>query len=425
MEQLSKQQRLVYDLFNEGDEREIMFLNVRNDEKTNRILYHNDKPFINFITNNFLGFENDKRVKEAAIEGINKYGVFTSVSRTYYSYEHYLELEDKLEKIYGNPVLTINNTSQGHFAYLPSIIGQNDLIILDQFVHKTVQVAAQFLKGGGVQLDVLRHNQMEELEKKIKANQDKYNKIWYFTDSVFSMHGTTAPFKDIEVLLNSYEKFNVYIDDAHGMSWIGENGKGYCFHKIAHHERLFVISALNKGFGATCAAMIFPDQKTKDIVHKIGIPLMFSSPAPHSSITAASKIADIHLSPEIYERQMMLNERIVLFRKKCKEYNIPLFNIFSPTPIGYMILGNADATIQFLERMFKKGFILGGSSYPSVPMKHTGVRVLLSLHQTLQDIENLVMSSAETIKELQNLGIYNQEENLKGFSRAQQATIDL
>ncbi|MDZ7936450.1 MAG: aminotransferase class I/II-fold pyridoxal phosphate-dependent enzyme [Emticicia sp.] len=289
---------------------------------------------LNFATNNFLGFENDPRVKAAAIEGIERYGIFTSVSRTYFSYEHYLELEEKLEKIYGLPVFLANNTSLGHFSYLPLIIGRNDAIITDQFLHASVQVGVQYLKGGGTYSEVIRHNQMNDLEERIKVLSETYDRVWYLADSVYSMHGDVAPLKDIEVLLNAYDKFHVYIDDAHGMSWIGENGKGYCFHQIPKHEKLYAICALNKGFGATSAALVFPNQATKDLVHNCGLPVIFSSPTMHAGVTAASKIADIHLSVEIYERQAMLGERIELFNRRAKEFKSSMLVQFLHTPIG-------------------------------------------------------------------------------------------
>lgn len=409
MNNLPRESEYVNDLFGEAKRRGLMFLESPKDETTNSVIHFKGKHLTNFMTNSYLALENDLRVKKAAIEGIEKYGVFSSVSRTYISFDHYLELEDKLEKIYGLPTFVVNNVSLGHFAYLPLIIGQNDAIITDQFVHKSVKIAVQYLNGGGVYSEVLRHNQMNELESKIKALSEKYDKVWYLTDSVFSMQGDVAPFADLKVLLDTYDKFNLYVDDAHGMSWIGENGKGYCLHQLPRHDKMYVITSLNKGFGATNAAMIFPNQKTKDLVHTLGLPIIFSSPTMHAGITAASALADIHLSLEIYERQVMLNERIQFFKQKINELQIPMLYPNAQTPIGFIVLGNVDAMAQFGEIMQHKGFIMSIASFPSVPLKHSGFRVSISLHQSMQDIANLVDSAAETMFELEKTGVFNRE----------------
>ena len=409
MEQLPRDLQYTNDLFNEAKERGLMFLDSLKDETSNNFIQHKGKQLTNFLTNSYLALENDIRVKKAAIEGIERYGVFTSVSRTYVSFNHFIELEEKLERIFGLPTFLINNVSQGHFAYLPLIIGQNDIVITDQFVHKTVNIAVQYLNGAGIHSEVLRHNQMGDLEKRIKVLSETYDKVWYLTDSVFSMQGDVAPFADLKVLLDSYDKFNLYVDDAHGMSWMGENGKGYCLHQIPRHDKMYVITSLNKGFGATNAAMIFPNQKTKNLIHSLGLPVIFSSPTMHAGITAASAIADIHLSEEIYERQAMLNERIKFFKQKVQDLEIPMLNVKSHTPIGFMVLGSVEAMAQFGEKMQDKGFIMSIASFPSVPLKHSGFRVTLSLHQSMKDIENLLDNAAECMFDLEKSGVFNRE----------------
>ncbi len=409
MEHLSKDLQFVNDLFGYAQDKGLALLKSPKDETTNNIIHYQGKRLTNFLTNSYLALENDPRVKKAAIEGIERYGLFTSVSRTYLSFDHFLAFEEKLEKIYGLPTFVINNVSQGHFAYLPLIIGQNDAIITDQFVHRSVNMAVQYLNGGGIHSEVVRHSVMDDLERRITVLSERYDKVWYLTDSVFSMQGDVAPFADLEVLLNRYEKFNIYVDDAHGMSWMGENGKGVTFHNIPRHDKMYVITSLNKGFGGTNAAMIFPNQQTKDLVHRLGLPVIFSSPTMHAGITAASAIADIHLSIEIYERQMMLNERIKLFKQRVQELDIPLMNPNAHSPIGFIVLGNVEATVQFGEKMQTRGFIMSIASAPSVPLKHSGYRVTLSLHQSMKDIENLCDNAAECMIELEKSGVFNRE----------------
>ncbi|CAH0994878.1 8-amino-7-oxononanoate synthase [Emticicia aquatica] len=418
MKHLSKQLQFVNDVYNHATDIGIIRLKARKDEESNRVIHINDNPLVNFATNNFLGFENDPRVKEAAIEGINRYGLFTSVSRTYFSYEHYLELEEKLEKIFDLPVFLANNTSQGHFSYLPLIIGKNDAIITDQFLHASVQVVVQYLKGGGVYNEMIRHNQMDALEARIKVLSESYDRIWYFADSVYSMHGDMAPMKDIESLLNTYDKFHAYIDDAHGMSWIGKNGKGFCLHHLPKHEKLYAICSLNKGFGATSAALVFPNQQVKDLVHNCGFPVIFSSPTMHAGVTAASKIADIHLSVEIYEKQIMLGERIEYFNRRAKELNLPLAN-FLHTPIFYLGLGSLEEVFRFSKHLQSKGFIMSVASAPSVPLNQSGLRFILGLHQTIQDIENLVCTVAQFMEDLEKSGQFNREIVLKAFRKGE------
>ncbi|MFD2523148.1 aminotransferase class I/II-fold pyridoxal phosphate-dependent enzyme [Emticicia soli] len=414
MKDLSKQMLYVNDVFSNARDLGLIQVKAHQDEESSRKISIDGKSYISFMSNNYLAFENDERVKEAAIEGIRKYGMQTSISRMYMSFDHYLELEDKLEKIFGLPTFLASSTTLGHFAYLPVIIGRNDAVILDQFVHESVQLAVNTLKADGYHVEMIKHSQMEMLERRIKALSEKYDNVWYMADSVYSMHGDVAPMKDIEMLMNKYDKFKTYIDDAHGMSWIGEHGKGFALHNIPRHEKMYVITSLNKGFGAFSSALIFPNKLTKQTVYNCGGALRFSAPTLHAGITAASCIADIHLTDEIYERQMRLNELITVFKQKAIDLKLPIIN-YAHTPQFFMGLGSVELLIRFSQFLMSKDFLLSPSTVPAVPVKHSGFRISLSLYQTVEDVKNLCDLLAEYIEVLEKEGSFNKEQVLKGF----------
>ncbi|MDE5033726.1 aminotransferase class I/II-fold pyridoxal phosphate-dependent enzyme, partial [Francisella tularensis subsp. holarctica] len=67
------------------------------------------------------------------------------------------------------------------------------------------------------------------------------NKIQFIMmDSVGSM-GKIYPVKEIVELVNTYNGY-VYFDDAHGMSIIGKNGRGYVLKELDSrlHDRVFI-----------------------------------------------------------------------------------------------------------------------------------------------------------------------------------------
>jgi 7-keto-8-aminopelargonate synthetase-like enzyme len=68
---------------------------------------------------------------------------------------------------------------------------------------------------------------MDLLEDKITELSKTYQKIWYKADGVYSMFSDVTLVKELYELMDRYEQFNIYVDDAHGMSWAGENRRGY------------------------------------------------------------------------------------------------------------------------------------------------------------------------------------------------------
>jgi hypothetical protein len=65
------------------------------------------------------------------------------------------------------------------------------------------------------------------------------------------------------------------------------------------------------------------------------------------------------------------------------------------------------------------------ASFPSVPLKHSGFRVSISLHQTIQDINNLVESAAETMFELEKTGVFNREFAFRNIWQTERKQVNL
>ena len=179
----------------------------------------NKKEVTNFGSCSYLGLEYNEQLKEGVVDAVTRFGTQFSSSRTYLSIGLYQELESELATIFEKPVIVSASTTLGHLATLPVIVGANDAIVLDMQVHSSIQMTTKLLKAQKIATYVIRHNCMESLERKIQDLNNKYDKIWYLADGVYSMYGDFAPFDELELLLNKYKKFHLYIDDAHGASW--------------------------------------------------------------------------------------------------------------------------------------------------------------------------------------------------------------
>ncbi len=91
-----------------------------------------------------------------------------------------------------------------------------------------------------------------------------------------SMFGDVAPVQKLYDLIDRYEQFNVYVDDAHGMSWAGENGRGYFLSQVSYfHDKLCLITSFCKGFGTNGATMVFANEAQKSMIKYIGSTLIF------------------------------------------------------------------------------------------------------------------------------------------------------
>jgi 7-keto-8-aminopelargonate synthetase-like enzyme len=379
------------------------------------------REYVNFTLCDYLAFSHDERIKEGAIKALEKHGFYASISRTYIKLDLYEEAEEYLSKVFEKPAIIFPRASLAHIGVLPVITDTNDAILIDHQVHTSIRLASDLLKSYGNYVEVIRHNRIDILEDKIKELSKKYSKVWYLTDGVFSMYGDVLPTHDLQSLLNKYEQFYLYIDDAHGLSWDGKNGKGFTLENLPLHSKMVVSASLCKGIGAEGGVTVCYDEDVKKKLVTCAAPLIFTSPISPASLGAIIESCKIHLSEEIYEKQAGLKERIILFKKTASEINIPLVDS-SDTPIFFIASGMIDMSNELCKRLMDRGFYTNVSHYPAVPMNCSGIRVLISLYQSKEDLVQLLNAIKEEYDKILIKRNININEVLKHYKIQKQET---
>jgi 7-keto-8-aminopelargonate synthetase-like enzyme len=364
-----------------------------------RLISVQKKDLINFGSCSYLGLELDESVKQAAIDAILKYGVHFSSSKIYASLCLYENLEDLLEQIFGSPVLVSSTTTLGHMSYLPNIINREDAVILDHQAHASVQNTSMLLKANGIHIEKIRHSNLEMLDYRISKLKYKYNKIWYLLDGVYSMYGDFAPAKALATLLEQHEQLHFYVDDAHGMSWAGQHGKGFYLNTVEKHPRVYLATSLGKGFGCAGGALIMPNNELKAKIKTLGSTFVFSGPVQPPLLGAMIASAKIHLTPEIKVLQKELMDRIVFFILKSKQFGLPIIDT-SESPIFFIGCCKTTITTKLVCKLMDAGYFTNICAFPAVPLNRAGVRVTITRHQTFVDIENLVRLASESLREI-------------------------
>nr|VFJ62101.1 MAG: 7-keto-8-aminopelargonate synthetase [Candidatus Kentron sp. FW] len=355
-----------------------MIHNVAEDDAlTGKTLSIDGRDLINFGSCSYLGLEFHHDIIHGIIEATRSYGSQFSSSRAYVSLGLYDELEQMLETIYGKPVIVMASTTLGHLSALTVIVDRNDAVILDLQVHTSVQIAVQLLKADGVAVHVIQHNDMDRLDEKISQLRGKYKKIWYMADGVYSMFGDFAPLDRLEELLNIHEQFHLYIDDAHGMSWIGQHGCGYVRSRIAHHPKMVLAISLNKSFAAAGGAIVFPDHEMARWVKNCGGTFIFSGPIQPPMLGAAHASARLHLSDEIIAHQNYLKELIDFTNRKIADLSLPQYQI-SDSPLFFVPVGLPRVIYNLMKRLLNEGYYLNSASFPATPMQQGGVRFMIT-----------------------------------------------
>lgn len=371
------------------------------------------KDLKNFGSCGYMSLEFDPRVVEGGIDAIRKYGMQFSTSRMFLSNPLYPILEELLEKIFQRPTLLAPTTTLAHLAALPTLIRSDDVVLMDQQVHSSVQLTAKVLVANGVKVEIVPHSNVDRIERKIKAYKDIKKKIWYLGDGVYSMYGDCSPVAELMELLNKYEQFHLYLDDAHGTSWFGKNGRGYVLEKLPQHERLMLITGLAKGFGTGGGVITCPTPEIKQLIRNCGGPQTFSGPLQPPILGAAVASAKIHLADGFLEMQNELRDRIHFCNQVLEKQPLPLLSSLD-SPIRFLGVGSTEKAQAIVKLLMGDGYWLNIAQFPAVAPSHAGLRFMMNRKIRKADLESFV----ESIKKAVSIVIGDDEESISQIWKA-------
>src|SRR5687768_9735976 len=127
------------------------------------------RRMINFGSCSYLGLEMHPALKAGVRDAVERFGTQFSSSRGYASVPLYREVEEDLTALFGRPVVVTPSTSMGHIAAMPTLIGSRDALLLDHQVHNSVQTAGTLVQAGGAHVELVPHNDLRTLEKRLQS----------------------------------------------------------------------------------------------------------------------------------------------------------------------------------------------------------------------------------------------------------------
>ncbi len=394
--------RLVDRIMSDGVAAGVIRATVEDEHLEGDAIHVDGRRLINFGSCMYMGLNVDPRLKQGAIEAIERFGPVYSSSQIYTSVDLYQILQEHLEAIFDAPVAVPTTTTLGHLGVLPVFVSPADAVLIDQQAHTSMQMATQLLLGAGTQVDTIPHNDMDALEAAIKERTSTHDRIWYLADGVYSMFGDTAPIADIVDLQERYDQLWVYYDDAHGFGWRGRHGRGYVLEQTELNDHMIVAVSLSKSFGTGGAAVAFPNRTMVDRVRITGGTFVFSGPLHPAELGAAIASAEIHRSDEQIQRAAQLQTQISHIQQRLVELQLPIASL-AATPIWFIWAGGHNQAVELVSRLMEDGYYANPSAFPAVPLGKGGVRFTNTLYHSLDQIDDLLDSVARHVPTLTGL----------------------
>ena len=344
---------------------------------------------LNLCSNNYLGLAADERLKNAAKEGIDEYGVGPGAVRTSAGT---MSLHEKLEEELAEfkkreDAVVVQSGFNANLAVIPLLVGREDIIYSDGLNHASIIDGCRLSRA---EIKVFPHLDMDALEELMKEDEDEDCRKLVVTDGVFSMDGDLANLPKVAELAEQYGCISM-VDDAHGEGVLGSHGRGIVDHFDLDGRIDIEMGTLSKAMGGV-GGFIAADAKMIEYIRQRGRPFLFSS-----SITppeAAANLAAVRLLTESDELVTKLWDNARYFQSGMQDIGFDTGK--TQTPITPVMIGDAGKSAEFSRRLFEKDIFAQSIGFPTVPRGKARIRVMLSAVHSRKDLD----FALETFKDI-------------------------
>lgn len=337
---------------------------------------------INFCSNNYLGLNGHKDIEKAMVLALKKWGTSAGASRLISGNLEIFEIaEKKLAKFKGTESsLIFPSGYQANVSVISTLMGKDDVIFSDELNHASIIDGCRLSKA---KVCIYRHNDMNDLEKKLKAEITIKRKL-IVTDSVFSMDGDLAKIDEIVYLADKYDSA-VLIDDAHATGILGENGRGSLEHFGLKNRNIMVLATGGKALGVM-GAFFCCNKKIRDfLINRCRGFIYSTGPSP---LIPAGLVSAINVVQQERWRREKLKFLAQYFWERLKEEGYKTSN--TPSHILPLIIGDNEKTIKVSEILFKNGIYARAIRPPTVPKNTSRIRFSITAEHDEKDIDFVI-----------------------------------
>jgi glycine C-acetyltransferase len=333
-------------------------------------------------TNNYLGFANHSRLREAAKKAIDTWGFGAGAVRQIAgTMEIHVQLEEMLaEYKHTEAALVFVAGIAANRGTIQAIMGEEDAIISDELNHGSIIDGVRLTKSKRF---VYPHLDMEGLKKVLVEAKEARRRL-VVTDGVFSMDGEIAPLDRIVELAEEYDAM-VMVDDAHGDGVLGKDGRGIIDHFGLERRVDIDMGTLSKAFGSL-GGYIAGRKDLRDYLINTARSFIFTTAHPPS--VAAATMEAIRMIQDEPEHLQQLWENTRYFKKAMTDLGFDIGH--SQTPITPVMAGESKEAVELSRQLFEEGLFAKPIVFPLVAKDKARVRINVTAQHTKEDLDEAI-----------------------------------
>ena len=361
-----------------------------------------DKPCINFGSQDYLGLSNHPAVIQAAKDSIDQYGINAGGSPV-------LGGQNILTNKLGKKIAEALKVEQAHifpngwsacFGAIAGLVTARDCIVMDMLMHNSSDVAAKYATE---HVYKFKHNDLEDLEKKLKFWRDRNSDAGLFVviETLYSMNSDGPDMTGIYDLCVKYEAVLI-VDIAHEFGCMGDDGLGLMSDILnnKNKDNLVLTGSLSKVMGSIGGFVAGP-RSIRQQIEIFSPSFTFATGISPTSCSIALKSLEIIFSEEGLERRRKLMSRILYTIDELNKRGF-ITNGY-PSPIIPVLIGDARLARLLCREVLSMGLIANLIEFPAVPRNRSIIRIQMMGEMSQEHILQACNIMYEAIVKVQNV----------------------
>ncbi|WP_340199646.1 aminotransferase class I/II-fold pyridoxal phosphate-dependent enzyme [Ascidiimonas sp. W6] len=346
---------------------------------------------IDFSSNDYLGFSISEQLKERINRKLaaSKFTNGATGSRLLTgNHTLYNEAEVVISNFHkSETALIFNSGYDANIGFFSCVPQKGDIILYDAYIHASIRdgISMSLAKSWK-----FKHNNIQDLERKIKRSYNSNTSIYVVTESVFSMDGDSPPLKEI---IDCCEQYNclLVVDEAHALGVIGNEGKGLLGAWSLQDKVFASIVTFGKALGGHGAAILGAEELKQYLVNFARSLIYTTGLPPHSvaGIIAGYQLLEQHTLP-----LKILQEHIVYFKEQVKKYHLEAYFIASDSAIHCALIPGVNNVKEIANQLVMHGYNVKPILPPTIPAGGERLRFCLHSYNSKEEIASVLQLMA-------------------------------
>ena len=328
-------------------------------------------------SNNYLGFADHPRVREAAAAAVGRWGVGAGASRLISgTMEPHRELEAALAEFMGTDSALLFGSGYLANTGVVAALGSDPAgtVLSDARNHASIVDACRQAKA---RTRVYRHRDLDHLEWLLRDSPAGPRLI--VSDTIFSMDGDVAPLPGLVELARRHGA-RLVVDEAHAVGAYGPAGRGVAAAAGLEGEIDAIVGTLGKALGSYGAYVACSRRMSQYLVNCARTFIFSTAPPPALAVAAREALALLRERPQL---PRLLQSNSDVLRRSLREHGFDTGE--SETHIIPLLFGEPGTATAVSEGALANGVLVSAIRPPTVPSGTSRLRLVpMSAHSPRQ-----------------------------------------